>query len=66
MEFTVSLELNSLEGCDDAGDLRDGAAAGHGGQGSRLLHRGADQPNVSFVQALRNIWFLGCVKSEVV
>ena len=37
----------SLEGGHDARRLRHGAAAGHGGQGSHLLHRGADQPKVS-------------------
>ena len=44
------LSFLSLEGGDDARHFRHGAAAGHGGQGSHLLHSGADQPEVS-------VWF---------
>ena len=51
----------SLEGGHDARRLRHGAAAGHGGQGRHLLHRGADQPKVSvLLRSILRRTGLGC------
>ena len=43
----IIARIRKIKHYDDAGELCDGGAPGHGGQGSSLLHRGADKPKVS-------------------